>query len=131
MKKIFIFLLLSFALSNLVQSQILVNVTLPDNCSEDTPTKINNTETSQNNSINVYPNPNEGSFTLNVNFTKKIGTATIEIYEVSGKQVYKEDIFCNSELLIRRLDLPKFPAGVYVLSIRNSSQIITTNCIIK
>ncbi len=63
-----------------------------------------------NSSVLLYPNPNNGAFTLQVNNEELRGKSEIEIYNVLGEKVYSQFTTHNSPLTI---DL-KQPSGIYL-----------------
>lgn len=65
------------------------------------------------NSWNVYPNPNNGIFT--VVSSQEFNNATIEIYSPLGQLVYKQ-VHSGDNIVI---DLSEQPTGVYILKVNN------------
>jgi len=63
-----------------------------------------NTITS-NAGMKVYPNPNNGMFTIESSITDK---ASIEIYNMLGEQVNNKELIGNSN----KIDMSSQPAGV-------------------
>ena len=65
--------------------------------------------------INVYPNPNNGQFTLQINNGQLIRDnekSSIEVYNELGEKVYSQLTINNSQLTI---DLRNSPNGVYLI----------------
>lgn len=72
-----------------------------------------------NGSLNVFPNPNEGTFDL----TFKINTIdnyTINIFNSLGQSVYKESLKNFSGSYSKKIDITRFGAGIYMMSLSNS-----------
>ncbi|MEO6883644.1 MAG: PKD domain-containing protein [Bacteroidia bacterium] len=72
------------------------------------------------NSFSVFPNPNNGNFTLH--FTvNKMSDYTIEIHNVVGQIVYKENLGNFLGTYSKQINLAGFGKGIYMLSLRNSN----------
>ena len=67
--------------------------------------------------INVYPNPNNGSFTINI---KDIENATIEIYNISGQLILKEALLES----ITPINLKENPKGIYFVKVETDNKAI-------
>jgi len=65
--------------------------------------------------VGVYPNPNNGSFTISLTMDNRV-IVPIEIYDVMGRRVFAEDGFImpGRNLLPMTFDLP---AGIYLLRV--------------
>lgn len=77
-------------------------------------------------SVNIYPNPNFGLFTLAL--TKDKLSADIKILNVLGEEIWRLNSIVRSKTII---DLRKYPAGVYYLKGLVNEKIITKKIIIK
>jgi hypothetical protein len=62
-------------------------------------------------SLNVFPNPSNGSFTINHDFLKN---ASWSLYDISGKLIHSERIASGSTSTSVNLNIP---SGVYSLRI--------------
>jgi len=69
------------------------------------------------NEISIYPNPNDGYFNLIVN--KNLKHYTVEIVDLTGKQLYKKE-FDNQ--MISYLDLRYLKSGSYILRVYNNDE---------
>jgi hypothetical protein len=88
----------------------------PDSASAMISTGISNTSTNWA-SINLYPNPNHGTFTVNGYFPST-KDATIEIANSMGALVYKLKIECTNNSFSRQIYIGKQnPPGMYYLRI--------------
>jgi len=65
-------------------------------------------------SINIFPNPSEGGFTIEL--LTNPGEYHINVYDLAGKIVY-EDKIINSSYEDYQLDLSKFGNGIYLLNV--------------
>ena len=82
------------------------------------------------NSIDVYPNPNHGDFTLNVY------SVTGDIYEISimdlaGKQIYSEQVSCKPGDNEIKLKLNDIREGMYMLRIRKGNEVVAKKLFIN
>jgi hypothetical protein len=66
---------------------------------------------SYDNSIKVYPNPNGGVFTLEVNSEERIVNSMVEIYNVLGQRIYSQLSIVNYPLSI---NISTQPSGIYL-----------------
>lgn len=78
----------------------------------------------------LYPNPNQGSFTLEMN-SLTLQNINIEIINTMGIKVYLEDGISFSGKLVKPINLNNVPAGVYFLSILNSGKNIVQKFLVK
>ena len=68
--------------------------------------------------VSVYPNPVNSK--LFIDFKQPVKNCTIEILDISGKEVYTE--FSQSIKGIKNISLTKYPAGVYFISVRYANK---------
>jgi hypothetical protein len=77
-------------------------------------TTANNDITNQNN-VNVYPNPCRNFLTIQMTANEIVSDVAIEVFNLSGKSVYKEhwnNVGFNPE---KNIDLTSLEAGVYLV----------------
>lgn len=71
----------------------------------------------------VYPNPNNGSFTIRLTHPIAIGfvseEVSIEVYDVFGKQIHYKKTNASTEI---QLNLGNIPKGLYLVSITTKKQ---------
>jgi len=79
--------------------------------------------------INLYPNPNNGHFTIDFVSPLKSETSTIVISDMTGRQVYNGPV--SKEELSRQFDLSNIRTGMYVMMIRDKEIIVTKKFIVK
>ena len=75
-----------------------------------------------NNSLSVYPNPNNGTFTVAVNTSESIGDATIFISDLSGKIIATHDIHILSGINTVKFERNNIVAGTYIVSITGKNK---------
>lgn len=79
-----------------------------------------------NTDVQLFPNPNTGSFTLKADFSKtqSSGNVTIEVVNLMGVVVYKEIEKTTISQLNKQLKLD-VPAGIYLLRVTNGETMNT------
>ena len=78
--------------------------------------------------FNLYPNPNNGRFTVDFSSLVEAGSFMLTVYDLIGNTVYQEEI--SSDESSRQFDLSHLKSGIYVLMIA-ASQILVTQKLIK
>ena len=79
--------------------------------------------------INLYPNPNDGHFSLGLSVPLQTGNNTVNVINSSGQIVYQGIL--SKEEHTRQFDLSQFDSGIYVLTIKGQGKILTKKFIIK
>lgn len=116
-------------LSGYMMCQTIVTLALANNCNNIS-TTVQTVKNDQS-KLDVFPNPTNGTFKLNVNFQTTINKAIISIFDAKGNIVYSDEIFCNSPRLVKSMNLPILRAGTYILSVKNTETEATTKLMIK
>ena len=78
--------------------------------------------------FNLYPNPNNGRFTVDFTSLVEADIFTVTIVDLIGNTVYREEL--SKEESTRQFDLSHLNSGVYVLMI-SANQILLTQKFIK
>ena len=86
-------------------------------------------EASFEGNVSVYPNPNNGQFTVEVEMPRQMDM-TVGLYDMVGKQVWLDQGLGNTSSLRKQYDLSHMPDGVYFLRIYADSQ-MTVQKLIK
>lgn len=94
--------------------------------------KVKNSITSSEDKIDVqvYPNPTEGQFRLKFKQEEKAKTL-IEITDLQGKTILKEDLEKFSGEFDKQFDLSKNGKGVYVVNVIQGKEKTTKRVVIK
>jgi len=79
--------------------------------------------------FNVYPNPNNGVFTIELN-NIKADDYKISVTNVLGQEVYTSTKEIST-LISEKIDLSDFEKGVYILEISNSNSTISEKIIVE
>ncbi|MDB4655866.1 HYR domain-containing protein [Flavobacteriales bacterium] len=78
--------------------------------------------------VNVYPNPNNGEFTLEVEMQRSMDMS-VGLYDMVGKQVWLDQGLGNQTSLRKQYDLSSIPDGVYFLRINADNQMMVQKLI--
>lgn len=79
------------------------------------------------NALNLYPNPNEGSFTIEL--AQEIGkTGTISVTDILGKEVVRNTVKIEKSMPLNISNLNK---GIYILKIETDKQAFTKKVILQ
>ena len=70
-----------------------------------------------NSTFVLYPNPNTGTFVVEGTITSTDGKAAIEITDVTGKLVYREDVKTMSDKLNHTINISNVASGAYMIRI--------------
>ena len=82
------------------------------------------------NNWSVYPNPITDNLTVNINL--KQGTKTeVGIYDMTGKQVIRDEVYMHDGSNITSLSVSSLPTGIYMLRISSNEGLILTSKLIK
>jgi hypothetical protein len=85
-------------------------------------------ESFSKNTFDIYPNPNKGSFTIQLDEVKT--DYFIQITDQSGKIVYEEKVLPTSDLA-RKIDLNSMASGVYFVKIKTEDAAAVKKIIIE
>lgn len=77
--------------------------------------------------VSVYPNPNNGKFTVIVQDCIKQGAAYYELYDVHGMMLFSGKLHENET----EVDVGTVSAGVYLLRIKNGDNVISKIIVIQ
>ncbi len=66
----------------------------------------------------LYPNPNNGKFTIKVKNEESVAKSAIEIYNVLGERVYSS-LFQTSKVTLNEINLSSQTSGMYLYRIIN------------
>ncbi len=105
----------------IIDMEYTVTLTVTNGCGSHTITQT--IQTTNNNdilkdevSLNIYPNPNNGSFTIAANGLET-QNVLISIYDIVGHRVYEQKINGISGQMSERLDLTGLATGTYIVKV--------------
>ncbi len=75
--------------------------------------------------VNIYPNPSDGIFTLEVNGTNDY---SLEIFDILGSSVYKRKYSNNPSC---EINLSGMPSGVYIMKLRTMDKLHIRNLLLS
>lgn len=82
------------------------------------------------NNLLVYPNPNNGSFTISFNLLDS-SLVTIQVYDLRGRRIFNNNYQQVSGTFKEAINLDTVQSGVYLLNITNGTQTATKKIIIE
>ncbi|HZY25619.1 MAG TPA: T9SS type A sorting domain-containing protein, partial [Bacteroidales bacterium] len=89
---------------------------------------VKNNASTNSDLISLFPNPNNGQFSIEFNIPLQNERSEIIITDLNGKQVYST--FISREEIVKQFDLSSINKGMYVLMVRDK-QILVTKKFIK
>ncbi len=82
-----------------------------------------------NSSFSVYPNPSKGTF--NLQFKEVVTDFNVEIFDITGKMVYVNEFYQNSDLVKEIKIEEEISKGVYFMTIKTNEGLVTKKIIIE
>lgn len=70
-----------------------------------------------NSFIDIFPNPSDGIFNINIEKNSQLKEIIIYVYNISGTLIKKKDMIMDNHSYSDILDLSEKPAGCYILHI--------------
>ena len=130
MKKLLCLLFALCMTAGFINSQTLVKLKLPNNCNVSTGVE-NSVLANETPMLELFPNPNQGNFTLIISLKENIDKATITVYDMNGKTIYTETVFSNSNKLVKQLKIANMKKGTYLFEVKNARQTTSTKLVIN
>jgi hypothetical protein len=87
------------------------------------------TEANNSSIFSVSPNPNNGSFNLNINGHS--GDLIISIYDINGKLIFKELVKENKSVAKKDISLDGVTEGIYFVKANLGGSVFGTKIIIE
>jgi len=81
-----------------------------------------------NNSINIYPNPNNGNFLLFIE-NNESKNFDLQIYDITGQIIFSKN-YENKTVLAENIDISQFGSGVYSINISCGSESFHKNIVV-
>lgn len=79
--------------------------------------------------INIYPNPSNGK--INIQLFNMLSEIDIDVINIHGQTVLKDNVFVNSSYYRREFDFSKLSRGVYYINFRNKKVLMTKKLVIQ
>lgn len=77
---------------------------------------------SKTNELIIYPNPNNGSFTVSVNSVETMGEATVFVQDMSGKVIISHDVNVLSGTNTAHFENINLAQGTYLVSVQGKDK---------
>jgi hypothetical protein len=84
----------------------------------------------QTGTISVYPNPNDGQFTVKISTLKQESFNISVVNNIGLKIMEIKDIVGNGNIE-RNIDLRQIPGGIYSIVIRNNESIVVKKIVVN
>jgi hypothetical protein len=75
-------------------------------------------------SVGVYPNPNNGTFTVQTVTGERI-PLSMHLHSLLGTEVHTTDFLQDTEEHLEHISVTHLPAGMYILSVRDHQQVLS------
>ncbi len=83
----------------------------------------------ETNDMMIYPNPNNGVFTIQFDQTEKVKTK-VEVIDAQGKAVFADKLGKFSGNYKKEIDLKKFGSGMYTIKVEQGGKIMSSKVIV-
>ncbi len=80
--------------------------------------------------VDVYPNPNDGTFTIRFSQSAKVKT-TVKVTDSKGKIVFEKKLGKFKGDYNEQIDLKKFGSGTYIITIESGNNVEKTKVIVN
>jgi len=79
--------------------------------------------------VEIFPNPNDGFFTLEVDLLQHPGTMSIELYQINGQQVFAKEAVNVIGQYNFQINLKAYGKGIYYLQITTQNDVYTSKVV--
>ena len=86
------------------------------------------------NTFSIYPNPNDGTFTIEATVTTQnfaSPESTIEIYNNLGQLIFSKKVIANGGIINEPIELKNIAPGIYLVKLWNNNIYNVKNIIIE
>lgn len=73
--------------------------------------------------INIFPNPNRGIFTLSFD-TNDVNPVDLSIFDVTGKRIFTENYTSFGNSFKEEIDISNFETGIYLVQLQLENEVI-------
>lgn len=80
--------------------------------------------------FNIYPNPNQGVFTIDLNANNNDNTASVKMYNTLGELVLQKNVALENGLNTITVELIDLPTGPYWVQLASGTEILTKRMIL-
>jgi hypothetical protein len=89
---------------------------------------LNVSENLNNSNISIYPNP--ASHILNVKFEGGMKDLSLNIFDITGKEVYSENGLNTSASYLKQINIDGLSSGLYIMKLQNNNTITTLKFVV-
>ena len=89
---------------------------------------LSTNDVSFDNSFEIYPNPNNGSF--NVKLTSTSNNISVKVYDVRGRSVFNK-AYSNSGAFNENINIGNVQSGLYLLNVNDGGRTVTKKIIVE
>ena len=82
------------------------------------------------NSLELYPNPASQNLNINIQ-SKQNANAQLRIFDVSGKEMFINDIKITKGETLQKIDVSNFAKGIYVIQLTDVEGITNAKFVVK
>jgi hypothetical protein len=79
--------------------------------------------------LNIQPNPNNGTFTISANSLSPLETAHLLIYNTTGQQIFTRELDPQQDIF--EINMPEIPTGMYIVKLVSGTNIYEQKLIIE
>jgi len=84
----------------------------------------------QNQKISIFPNPNNSSFSLQLNDFEKGKEVNLTITNLLGEEIYSEKFLINESIETKKLELSEAKSGTYFVKLHDGDKVKVTKLLI-
>jgi hypothetical protein len=81
--------------------------------------------------VNVYPNPNAGSFMIYGQFKKNVKQLKTVVTDLAGRQIYEDLTAVRGLIYQQNISLPELSAGMYIVQLYIDGNLLTKKVMIQ
>ncbi|MEO6169039.1 MAG: GEVED domain-containing protein, partial [Chitinophagales bacterium] len=82
-------------------------------------------------SVNIYPNPGEGLFVLDIQSSTTIRQLNYRVINLVGQVLYEKNLYPNMKVITESFDFSQWPKGTYYFEINADSQALRRMLVIQ
>ena len=82
------------------------------------------------NRLEIYPNPASENLNINIQ-SKQNANAQLRIFDVSGKEMFINDIKITKGETLQKIDVSKFAKGIYVIQLTDADGSVIGKFVVK
>lgn len=82
-------------------------------------------------SLDIYPNPNTGNFSIDMNAATSEGVAIITVVNMLGEVVFNDQVTYNNASIVADLNISHVPSGMYTVIVNEQGRMTQQQCMIQ